>query len=165
MRIVNPLTARGGAGAYAMKGFPDLPPIWLVLFLVLNWAMASAVPGFYVGPFTTGLSWGFIGLGLAVIGWSAFWFWKRKTTIEPHHMPEKLINEGPFRLSRNPIYLAMVIILMGAIFGRGQPINLILLPVFVVVLSMRFVIPEEVSLKKAFGATAEEYFAKTRRWI
>ncbi|MEM9583675.1 MAG: isoprenylcysteine carboxylmethyltransferase family protein [Pseudomonadota bacterium] len=148
-----------------MKGFPDLPPIWLVLFLVLNWAVSQLVPGFPVGLYTTSLSWALIGIGLALILWAAFWFWRRKTTIEPHHAPGVLIKEGPFRISRNPIYLAMVIILMGAIFGRGQPISLILLPVFVYILTRRFVIPEEAALRTAFGSDADAYLAQTRRWI
>lgn len=148
-----------------MKGFPDLPPIWLVVFLVLNWAIARIVPGFPVGVYTTSLSWLMILIGLALIAWSAFWFWRRKTTIEPHHEPTKLIKEGPFRISRNPIYLAFVIILMGAIFGRGQPLSLVLLPIFVVILSTRFVIPEEDGLRKAFGEEAEAYIKATRRWL
>ncbi len=148
-----------------MKGFPDLPPLWLVLFLVLNWAIAAYVPGFPVGSFTNALSWGLILIGLALIGWAAFWFWRRKTTIEPHHAPGTLIVEGPFRLSRNPIYLAMVIILLGAVFGRGQPICLFLMPIFVTVLKMRFVIPEEEALVARFGAEAEAYIKATRRWL
>ena len=148
-----------------MKGFPDLPPIWLVFFLLLNWAVAWALPGFRVGTFTNALSWGLIVIGLALIGWAAFWFWRRKTTIEPHHAPGTLIVEGPFRISRNPIYLAMVIILMGAIFGRGQPLTLILIPTFVVILHVRFVLPEEAGLRKAFGDAAEAYIKATRRWL
>jgi len=77
-----------------MKGFPDLPPLWLALFLVLNWVVASALGG-WQSALLTGMSWVFIGLGLAVIGWSALWFWRRKTTIEPHHAPGALIVEGP----------------------------------------------------------------------
>jgi hypothetical protein len=45
---------------------------------------------------------------LALIAWSALWFWRKKTTIEPHHTPTALIVEGPYRLSRNPIYLALL---------------------------------------------------------
>lgn len=148
-----------------MKGFPDLPPLWLALFLVANWAIARTVPGLVVGPTSTVLSWGLIVIGLALIGWSAFWFWRRKTTIEPHHDPQALIVEGPYRLSRNPIYLGMVVILLGAIIGRGQPLCLILLAAFIWVLNKRFIEPEEQVLRRAFGAQAEGYLARTRRWL
>jgi len=150
-----------GAG---MKGFPDLPPLWLALFLVLNWVVASALGG-WQSALLTGMSWVFIGLGLAVIGWSALWFWRRKTTIEPHHAPGALIVEGPFRWSRNPIYLALLLILLGAVIGRGQPLCLIWVALFYWVLTARFVRPEEAALRDAFGASAQAYFDETRRWI
>lgn len=154
---------RGGHGG-VMKGFPDLPPLWLVLFLVLNWAVASVLGGWTSLVLST-LSWGLIVLGLALIGWSAFWFWQRKTTIEPHHAPGALIVEGPFRLSRNPIYLALLIILLGAVIGRGQPLCLVFVGLFYWVLVVRFVQPEEAALQQAFGPAAEAYFSNTRRWL
>jgi len=147
-----------------MKGFPDLPPLWLVLFLVLNWAVATALGG-WDSAVLRGLSWGLIGVGLALIGWSAFWFWRRKTTIEPHHAPGVLIVEGPFRVSRNPIYLALLIILLGAVIGRGQPVCLLFVGLFYWVLLARFVRPEEAAVRQAFGPAAERYFAQTRRWL
>ncbi len=148
-----------------MKGFPDLPPIWLVLFLVLNWALARVVPGFQTGPVTGALSWGLIAIGLGLIGWAAFWFWRRKTTIEPHHDPQALIIEGPFRISRNPIYLGMIVILLGSVIGRGQPLGLGLVAVFIYVLTARFAKPEEARLRAAFGVEAKNYIASTKRWL
>ena len=107
-----------------MKGFPDLPPLWLTLFMALAWAMARFVPlaggpDVFVQRFGTVVA----VLGLGFICWSAAWFWKKKTTIEPHHTPGTLIIEGPYRLSRNPIYLGMVLILSGQVmwFGALSP--------------------------------------------
>lgn len=148
-----------------MKGFPDLPPLWLLLFLALNWAVARVLPGAVNWTLLSVLSWGFIAVGLVLIAWSAWWFWHHKTPIEPHHAPKSLIIEGPYRLSRNPIYLAMAIILGGSILGRGQVICLVLLPIFVVILNRRFIVAEEAGLRAAFGAQAETYLQKTRRWV
>lgn len=148
-----------------MKGFPDLPPIWLVGFLILNWIIATLIPGNPSAPVLVWLGWSLIGVGLLLIAWSAAWFWVKKTTIEPNHEPSRLIVEGPYRISRNPIYLAMLIILLGAVIGRGQPVALVLLPLFFGVLTRRFVQPEEAMLRNAFGAEAEDYLARTRRWL
>ncbi|MEM7469730.1 MAG: isoprenylcysteine carboxylmethyltransferase family protein [Pseudomonadota bacterium] len=148
-----------------MKGFPDLPPLWLALALVLNWALARMVPGFSVGAFATSVSWTLIGAGLFVIGWAAVWFWRRKTTIEPHHDAQVLIVEGPFRFSRNPIYLALLVILLGAVIGRGQPLGLGLVAGLWWVLDRRFAVPEEQGLRAQFGTEAERYLAATRRWL
>lgn len=148
-----------------MKGFPDLPPLWLLLFLVLNWAISTVIPGNPSAPVLNYAGWGLIGLGLLLIAWSGVWFWRRKTPIEPHHDPKALIVEGPYRLSRNPIYLALVIILAGAVIGRGQPVCLILIPLFWGTLTRRFVLPEEERLRQTFGPEAEAYLARTRRWL
>ena len=148
-----------------MKGFPDLPPLWLVAFLLMNWVVATVISGNPAAPVLVWIGWALIGLGLCLIAWSGFWFWRRKTTIEPHHNPQNLIVEGPYRISRNPIYLAMLVILLGAVIGRGQPVCLILVPLFFATLTHRFVIPEEEMLRAAFGGEAEAYIAKTRRWL
>lgn len=148
-----------------MKGFPDLPPIWFVLFLGLNWGIASSIPGLTPGALLNGISWVLIGAGLGLILWAAIWFWRRKTTIEPHHSPTALIVEGPYRLSRNPIYLGLAVILLGAVIGRGQPLCLALVPLFIWILNARFAVPEERGLIEAFGSEAEAYLQATRRWI
>lgn len=148
-----------------MKGFPDLPPIWLLVFLALNWGGALWLPGRADSAMLTVISWGAIAAGLVLIGWSAVWFWRRKTSIEPHHTPKALIVEGPYQLSRNPIYLGLAVILAGAVIGRGQILCLPLIPLFVMVIARRFIVPEEAMLRDRFGGEAETYLQKTRRWI
>ena len=99
------------------------------------------------------------------IGWSAWWFWRKKTTIEPHHTPTALIVEGPYRLSRNPIYLALLVLLVGYVLRLGS-LSPVLLPLlFFWVLTRRFIEPEEEALRRAFGDEAEAYLARTRRWL
>lgn len=148
-----------------MTKFPDLPPIWLALFLVLNWIGAAVLPWRVELPLLSVVSWGFFAVGFALIGWSAFWFWRRKTTIEPHHTPKALIVEGPFRVSRNPIYLGMAIILAGSIIAGGQGACLVLLPAFVWIIAKRFIEQEETALREVFGDEVTPYFQETRRWI
>ncbi len=150
---------------WRMKGFPDLPPLWLILFLGLNWAFAQVLPGLAVSGAMGVASWALIVAGLSLIVWAAVWFWRRKTTIEPHHDPQALIVEGPFRVSRNPIYLGLLIILLGSVVGRGQPFGLVLVALFFWVLDRRFAAPEEARLRAAFGVEAEAYLQATRRWI
>ena len=158
---VHPRSGQNGV----MKGFPDLPPVWFVVFWGLNWGLAALWPGFAPGPVLAAISWGLVGLGLALILWSALWFWRRKTTIEPHHTPTALIVEGPYRLSRNPIYLGLVLILLGSVIGRGQLLGLVLVAAFLWVLNARFAIPEENGLRATFGGEAEAYLKATRRWL
>ncbi len=149
-----------------MKGFPDLPPLWLVAFMALAWIIARFVPIITV-PLDLFIMFGIICavVGFALITWSAVWFRRKRTTIEPHHTPGTLIVEGPYKLSRNPIYLGMFIILTGYVFWLCSLTPLILPPLFLMILTARFAKPEEASLIEAFGDEARAYLSATRRWI
>jgi len=149
-----------------LKGFPDLPPIWLTLFLAMAWLLATYLPLVTAfGPGLQALGWLLIAAACVLVAWAGFWFWRKRTTIEPHHVPDTLIVEGPYKLSRNPIYLAMLAILIGYIATTGA-LSPVLLPLlFVRVFEKRFVEPEEAALRDAFGAEAERYLSRTRRWV
>ncbi len=149
-----------------MKGFPDLPPIWLLAASMTTWILAEGLPLVQAfGPVFQIVGWGLVAAGLAGIVWSALWFRRKRTTIEPHHTPSVLIVEGPYRISRNPIYLGMVLISVGYVLMKGA-LSPVLVPVILVwVLSKRFIEPEEHALRQAFGADAESYLSATRRWL
>jgi protein-S-isoprenylcysteine O-methyltransferase Ste14 len=102
---------------------------------------------------------------LGLIAWSALWFWRKKTTIEPHHTPTALIVEGPYRLSRNPIYLALLALLAGYVLRLGSLGPVILPFAYYIVLTRRFIEPEEAGLRRLFGAEAHAYLENTRRWL
>lgn len=149
-----------------MKGFPDLPPLWLLAFLIAGWALAWGLPIWSFGTtLSTLLGQVLTVLGMALIIWSALWFHRKKTTIEPHHTPKSLIVEGPYRLSRNPIYLGMAAILTGAVLYWGALSAVPLPMIFVYVIQTRFVEPEEIALFTAFEQDALDYISKTRRWL
>lgn len=149
-----------------MKGFPDLPPIWLAGFVLIAWFLAAELPLLIVfGPLFQLLGLVTCFAGFAAITWSALWFWRKKTTIEPHEAPKALITEGPYRYSRNPIYLGLVMILTGYVLWLGA-LSAVLLPgLFISVLTLRFIQPEEARLVEVFGAEAERYLQATRRWL
>jgi protein-S-isoprenylcysteine O-methyltransferase Ste14 len=76
-----------------------------------------------------------------------------------------LIVEGPYRVSRNPIYLAMVFASLGVALCFGAATAFLPSIALAIILHCRFVMPEEAGLRSAFGAAAEAYFSKTKRWI
>jgi len=150
----------------AMKGFPDLPPLWLLGCLFLTWALASLLPiATFAGPVSTFIAVILTVLGLGLITWAALWFYEKKTTIEPHHSPRVLIVEGPYKVTRNPIYLGMVIIAAAAVFWHGALITLPLPVILAIILQRRFIEPEEIALHLTFGDAALEYISRTRRWL
>jgi protein-S-isoprenylcysteine O-methyltransferase Ste14 len=114
--------------------------------------------------FLTALSWIIFILAGLLIGWSGLWFWRKRTPIEPHHTPKNLIIEGPYQVSRNPIYLALVMLTVGSALGHGSVIGIAIAACLWWVLDKRFATAEETLLLETFGAEAEDYLSKTRRW-
>ena len=149
-----------------MKGFPDLPPIWwlgsIVGIYLGKWIFPGIHPELAV---LNALSWMLLIAALGIIGWSAMWFWRKKTPIEPHHTPKTLIVEGPYKLSRNPIYLALVMLTLASALGHGSLIGVVLAAGLWWVLDRRFAAPEEALLQVTFGTEAETYLGQTKRWM
>lgn len=147
-----------------MKNFPDLPPIWtliaVTLIVLLDWLFPDFAFDFQNRWIATVL----MAAGVGLILWSALWFIRKKTTIEPHHVPTVLLVEGPYRVSRNPIYTGMVIFCFGVVIYAGNLLGILPALGLIWVLHTRFVMPEEKGLLEAFGKEAEAYIAKTRRW-
>jgi protein-S-isoprenylcysteine O-methyltransferase Ste14 len=148
-----------------MMRYLDYPPIWLLLALGPVWLETRLAPqlvGFaFIQNFGTLIV--FIGVVLfALAGWE---FLRARSTIIPHETPQHLITTGIFWLSRNPIYLADVLILVGISLRWGAISGLILAPILMRVLLVRFIQPEETRILRQFGTTAQSYFAQTRRWL
>lgn len=149
-----------------LRGFPDLPPLWLLGFMGAAWLIDRGLPLVEAfGPVYRATGGLLMLAALALIGWSALWFWRKKTTIEPHHAPSALIVEGPYRFSRNPIYLALLVLLVGYVLRLGSLGPVILPFAFYFVLTRRFIEPEEAALRRLFGAEAYAYLDRTRRWL
>lgn len=149
-----------------MKGFLDLPPIWALGCIALG-ATVQAVfgPGTFANPTTQGLGIGVALAGIALIVWAALEFWRHATPIMPHDTPQVLITSGPYRFSRNPIYIGMVVILAGAVIWWGRPVLGVLVPLLAVILEIRFIRPEEDTLRATFGPEVEAWLSSTNRWL
>lgn len=92
-------------------------------------------------------------------------FWKYKTTIKPGEASSRLLTTGPFHFSRNPIYLAMVLVLIGLAAVLGGLTPWLVVPVFGWLIARNVIPVEEALLHETFGAEYEQYKARTRRWI
>ena len=88
-----------------------------------------------------------------------------ETTYIPDGDPEKLVNTGPFKISRNPIYLGMFGILISSAFLM-QSISALLIPIlFLSIIQNTWIPHEEEKLKEKFPEEWEEYTASTKRWL
>ena len=147
-----------------MRLTADYPKIWLAGFALAGWLAGKIAPH---GPdWLRGL--GLVGViaGLALMGWAGWTMRQARTTVDPHGQPHQLVTWGPFRLSRNPIYLADALILAGlCLVFRAPLIALPLLVGFLAVISTRFIPAEEGRLARAFPEGFARYCLQTRRWL
>ncbi|WP_298806090.1 isoprenylcysteine carboxylmethyltransferase family protein [uncultured Lentibacter sp.] len=142
----------------------DLPPVWLIGFGALVWAQSRVWPlggGFLGAPLGGAL----IGTGAALIGAALVQMFRAKTTIVPRHDASALVTGGVFGLSRNPIYLGDALVLAGFALYLGAWPSLVLVPVFMWLISWRFIEGEEARLRRAFGPMFRAYEQQTRRWL
>lgn len=150
-----------------MKTRVDLPPVWLAGFALVAWVQARVLPmGLSLdGPVTDFLSGVLLGGGVLLMVMAALAFRRGRTTLHPHGQPKVLMTRGPYRWSRNPIYLADLMILAGLILRWDAVLSLPLVPILMWVIERRFVIPEEDRLRRLFRADFARYCQKTRRWL
>lgn len=141
----------------------NLPPVWLALFLGLAWAIAQVSAP--LGAALAWPGWALVAAGLGLAVWAAVAFRRAGTTIMPGEPPSALVEAGPYRFSRNPIYLADLAILAGAALILGSPLALVLLVPFQQVLLRFFVLPEEAVLERDLGESYRDYRARVRRWL
>ncbi len=106
-----------------------------------------------------------IAIGLALNIWGSRLFEKRQTTIKPAGKSNKLVVEGAFRRTRNPMYLGMTVILIGVAFAMGTLSPWFVIPVFVGVIQIAFIQMEERKMENEFGAEYVAYKQKVRRWL
>ncbi len=104
-------------------------------------------------------------LGAALAGWGWTIFWRARTTRVPGERSTALVTWGPYRFTRNPMYVGLAVAYLGEAAILHQAAPAILLP-FVLVYLNQVVIPlEEERLREAFGAEYERYAKAVRRWV
>jgi protein-S-isoprenylcysteine O-methyltransferase Ste14 len=111
-----------------------------------------------------------IGLGLVICGALLAlaclgMFLAARTTLKPFGAASRLITRGPYRFTRNPMYLSLTLVYLGLVGMLVQPWPLLLLPLPVAILNMIVIPFEEARLREVFGGVFQEYCANVRRWL
>jgi len=143
-----------------------VPPILFLICLVAMGLLRWFWPVQIVLPTPYNL----LGLALVVagllVGFSGFLqFRKAKTNIRPFKEADKLVIEGPFRYTRNPMYLGLAVVLVGAWMLLGTLTPLLGVLLFVVVADRWYIEFEERMLREKCGPAFDAYCAQTRRWL
>ena len=161
--------ARGGQGQPKHPGVNFPPPLlfvagfaaaWLLDLLVpLRLARAGARDAVAVGGMTL------LVLGLGVIVWGLVTFFRAKTAIIPHYPASRVVSHGPYRFTRNPMYLGMTLAYLGLSLVLNRAWPLLLLPLVLWSLLAFVIRREERYLGHAFGDEYLAYKRRVRRWI
>jgi len=143
------------------------PPILFLAFFILGIALRFIIKF----PIFSQSSIGYVAGGLLIIlgaflaGWAVKTFKKLGET--PHHgRPiHKIVDSGPFKFSRNPMYLSLAFIYIGLSMIINTYWLLLLLPIMLIVLHYGVILREEEYLKRKFKEEYLSYRSKVGRWF
>lgn len=143
-----------------------LPPVYLVLALILMLGLHLAIPiTSFITPLTEIIGVAIILGSIAIILHSVFLFRRAKTALRPFEESTRLVTWGLYRFCRNPIYLGMVLVLIGVALVLGTLSPFLVIPVFALQIQKEFVLAEEKFLERIFGEEYLNYKHKIPRWI
>ncbi|WP_291960482.1 methyltransferase family protein [Maribacter sp.] len=144
------------------------PALVFLCFALLMYLLAEFLPIGYFDFFgRLLLTKILVGVGVIIALFALFQFRKSKTTIDPTK-PEKaseLVVDGIFKYSRNPMYLAMLLILLALGVFLGNAFNTLVAAGFVSYMNRFQIVPEERILLNKFGRSYKDYCILTRRWF
>jgi protein-S-isoprenylcysteine O-methyltransferase Ste14 len=92
-------------------------------------------------------------------------FKKRATTVKPYEESTALVTDGVFSISRHPMYLGMVLLLLGLALLLGSLSPFVVVVVFGIAMEKVFIKVEEKMMQETFGAQYVKYKEKVRKWI
>ena len=143
------------------------PPIaWAVAVLAglaLDWLMPlrfvpAVVPAGWLGALV-------FALALALFAWAIATMRRAGSSVQTSEPTATIVDTGPYRFTRNPIYLAMLLGLIGLAIARDSLWLLLTLVPFALVIRYGVVAREETYLERKFGEVYGRYRARVRRWL
>ena len=108
---------------------------------------------------------GLIALGLVIAFGAESQFRRNGTTVDHLGRAAKLVTDGWFNISRNPMYLSLALLLLGAWLTLGSASPLLGVIAYVFLAEHWYILPEENRLSATFGKQYASYRKRTRRWL
>lgn len=151
-----------------MKKKRIAPPLVMIAFLILAWLISNVLTHYSVGfrfQHEIALASILVGLAIAISGVARFS--AAKTTVNPLNLKKSsaLVTGGIYRITRNPMYLGMVFVILSVPLWTGSLLSLIAPIGFVLYMTERQIKPEEEALTTLFGEDYQAYESRVRRWL
>ena len=142
------------------------PPLLFIAVIVGGRALDHLLPMLSIPALPAHLAGALlVALGLATDAWCALVLRRHNTTILPHRAVAALVTSGPYRHSRNPIYICELALTLGCGLLLRSPAIVMLTPLLLFALTKLAIEPEERHLRAKFGREFERYAAQTPRWL
>lgn len=143
------------------------PPAVAVACALLAWLLARWSPWLLTGAWRTWAALACLVGGVGVAAWGVLTFRRAGTTLNPQtpDASRNIVRTGPFRFSRNPMYLGMSLVLSGYCLWLGSLLALLAVIAFVAYITRFQIVPEERVLVAKFGAPYQDYLRSVRRWL
>ena len=153
----------------AQAGHPNVvarPPLILLGSVGVGWGLWELMPVTLFGQPAAAVVGAIIGLaGFTLAAMGAVRFRAAGTNIQTSRPAEALVRSGPYRYSRNPIYVGLVLLHAAVGIGFDNAWTLGLTTVFAAILHAGVIRREEAYLTARFGEAYRDYCARTRRWL
>lgn len=146
-----------------------VPPAFQVLFFgFLMWLIKKLTQHTHFDfEYQKELSWIVFSIGILLGLISIYSFRKARTSVDPLH-PAKasnLVVRGLYKYTRNPMYLALLFVLLAFLIRLGSLYNFLVIALYILFITEFQIKPEETALTKLFGDQYLDYKSKVRRWI
>jgi protein-S-isoprenylcysteine O-methyltransferase Ste14 len=143
------------------------PPVALLACVGAAWLLDRVWPAPFLpfGMIHWSLGAAFVAAGLAAQLWALVVFRRARTSVLPVRPTTAIVETGPYRHSRNPIYLGMFLVVLGAAMGLDSLWQFAALAVFSLFIRWGVVAREEAYLTRKFGDAYLDYAKRVRRWL
>ncbi len=144
------------------------PPVYALSLGIVMWLLNQYFPlvRFIESPWNK-IGMAIIAIAIVLDSSSLFLFLKKRTTINPMKPTntEGLVTAGLYKITRNPMYVGLLVILFGYAIWLGSLTPFLILPVFYWLITSMQIKPEERILEKKFGEEYLDYKNKVKRWL
>ena len=141
------------------------PPIVTLICIGIIYLFESKIE--YSQPDLKAVGIIFLILGSIIIFLAVLKFIKTKTTVDPTrpHKTSNLVISGIYKITRNPMYLGMLFLIIAYALYNNNIIGCIIIPIFIFYINKFQIEPEEIEMRKKFGESFENYCKKVNRWL
>lgn len=145
----------------------NVTPSWLLIgFVILSSGLDRLWPlQFITGSIIEVTGFAIAGLGMLLLAWASREFYRYRTTDNCRKSVSHLIVTGPFRYSRNPVYVALLTVITGMALAYGNLWMLLTVLPMGIALKYWVIVKEEAYLRREFKEIYARYCASVRRWV